>query len=155
MVSDDSLQMTDDAHTPTAVLGARRIRTADLPAFLEQNKPLGAGHEHLGQVDPRRIGRCAGIVGTTSDAFQARLGRKMPELTHGDRSMPVVTVAWNADRFSGRNLALRLVAFGYTNVISYRGGLRGVGGGRLAGNRGDRAGVVRRFQESVRSGLIL
>ena len=36
--------------------------------------------------------------------------------------MPVVTVGWNAERFQGRNLALRLVALGYTEVYWYRGG---------------------------------
>jgi adenylate cyclase len=123
VVSDDTLHMTDDAHTPTAAPGARVIRTADLPAFLEQNKPLVLDMNTWGKSIPGAIALWgAGIGGTTSDLFQARLGRKMQELTHGDRSMPVVTMAWNADRFSGRNLALRLVALGYTNVIWYRGG---------------------------------
>ena len=35
---------------------------------------------------------------------------------------PIVTVAWNAERYQSRNLALRLVALGYTNVYWYRGG---------------------------------
>jgi hypothetical protein len=30
-------------------------------------------------------------------------------------------IAWNADRFSGRNFALRLVALRYTNITWYRG----------------------------------
>jgi TolB-like protein/class 3 adenylate cyclase/Tfp pilus assembly protein PilF/rhodanese-related sulfurtransferase len=123
VVSDDSLHMTDDAHTPTAAPGARVIRTADLPAFLERNKPLVLDMNTWGKSIPGAIALWgAGIGGTTSDPFQARLGRKMQELTHGDPSMPVVTVAWNADRYSSRNLALRLVALGYTNVIWYRGG---------------------------------
>jgi adenylate cyclase len=123
VVSDDSLHMTDDAHTPTAVPGARVIRTANLPTFLEQNKSLALDLITWGKSIPGAIALWgAGIGGTTSDAFQARLARKMQELTHGDRSMPVVTMAWNADRFAGRNLALRLVALGYTNVIWYRGG---------------------------------
>jgi hypothetical protein len=36
--------------------------------------------------------------------------------------MPVVAVGWNSERFDGRNLALRLVALGYTHVYWYRGG---------------------------------
>jgi adenylate cyclase len=31
-------------------------------------------------------------------------------------------LGWNSERFDGRNLALRLVAMGYTNVYRYRGG---------------------------------
>ncbi len=36
--------------------------------------------------------------------------------------MPVVAMGWNAERYQGRNLALRLVALGYTEVYWYRGG---------------------------------
>jgi hypothetical protein len=64
----------------------------------------------------------AGIGGTTADAFQARLGRKIEALTRGDRNKPIVTMARNAERFSARNLALRLVALGYTDVTWYRDG---------------------------------
>jgi adenylate cyclase len=46
----------------------------------------------------------------------------MQQLTGGDRTVPVVAMGWNAERFQGRNLALRLVALGYANVYWYRGG---------------------------------
>ena len=46
----------------------------------------------------------------------------MQQLTHGDRNMPMVAMGWNSERYQGRNLALRLVALGYTNVYWYRGG---------------------------------
>jgi rhodanese-related sulfurtransferase len=46
----------------------------------------------------------------------------MAELTGGDRAKPIVAVGWNAERHTGRNLALRLVALGYTEVYWYRGG---------------------------------
>jgi adenylate cyclase len=123
VASDQALHIDDQARTPTTAPGARVIRTADLGQFLQQRKPLVLDVNGWGKSIPGAIALWgAGIGGTTSDPFQARLGRKMQELTHGDRSMPVVTMAWNADRFSGRNLALRLVALGYTNVIWYRGG---------------------------------
>ena len=32
-------------------------------------------------------------------------------------------IGWNSERFDGRNLALRLVALGYTKIYWYRGGL--------------------------------
>ena len=46
----------------------------------------------------------------------------MAELTGGNLSKPIVAVGWNSERFDGRNLALRLVALGYTDVVWYRGG---------------------------------
>ena len=36
--------------------------------------------------------------------------------------MPIVAVGFSSERFDGRNLALRLVALGYTDVRWYRGG---------------------------------
>lgn len=46
----------------------------------------------------------------------------MQQLTIGDMSLPIVVVGWNSERFDGYNLALRLVALGYTKVYWYRGG---------------------------------
>jgi DNA-binding winged helix-turn-helix (wHTH) protein len=48
--------------------------------------------------------------------------KKMQALTKGSLSTPIVAVGWNVERFDGRNLSLRLVALGYTNVYWYRGG---------------------------------
>ena len=56
------------------------------------------------------------------DEYQNRLGRKMWELTDGDRVRPIVAMGFNSERYQGRNLALRLVALGYMNVFWYRGG---------------------------------
>ena len=76
-----------------------------------------------GKSIPGAIGlRGAGIGGTTSDEYQERLRSKMQQLTGGELTAPVVVMGWNAERFQGRNLALRLVALGYTNVYWYRGG---------------------------------
>jgi adenylate cyclase len=46
----------------------------------------------------------------------------MMTLTNGELSTPIVAVGWNSERFDGYNLALRLVALGYTKVYWYRGG---------------------------------
>jgi adenylate cyclase len=123
VVPGDALHTDDRGRTPLTAPGARTVRTADLAVFLEERRPLVLDVNGWGKSIPGAIGLAgAGIGGTTSDAFQARLDRKMQALTRGDRSLPVVTIAWNADRYSGRNLALRLVALGYTNVLWYRGG---------------------------------
>jgi TolB-like protein/Flp pilus assembly protein TadD/rhodanese-related sulfurtransferase len=121
--SDNVLHKKDIARTPTRAPGARTVRTADLVALLEQRKPLVLDVNGWGKSVPGAIGLPgAGIGGTTDDGVQARLGRRMETLARGDRTRPIVTVAWNAERYSARNLALRLVALGYTDVTWYRGG---------------------------------
>ena len=42
--------------------------------------------------------------------------------TGDNKAVPIVAVGFNSERYQGRNLALRLVALGYTNVYWYRGG---------------------------------
>jgi hypothetical protein len=53
------------------------------------------------------------------DPLLSSLGRSIPGAIRG---APIVAVGFNSERFDGRNLALRLVALGYTNVYWYRGG---------------------------------
>ena len=45
----------------------------------------------------------------------------MDRISNGDKHQPIVTFAWCINRWNARNLALRLVALGYTNVYWYRG----------------------------------
>jgi adenylate cyclase len=51
-----------------------------------------------------------------------RFGRKLHKMTEGNLSAPIVAMGWNSERLDGRNLALRMVALGYTQVCWYRGG---------------------------------
>ena len=111
--------------TPTTAPGGATIRTADLPRFMDERKPVIIdpllyfwGRSLSGAVGLRN----AGIGGTITDGAQDRLRRKMAALTGGDLGKPIVAAGWNSERFDGRNLALRLVALGYTNVHWYRGG---------------------------------
>jgi rhodanese-related sulfurtransferase len=60
--------------------------------------------------------------GTLNDDWQQRLGRLMRQLTNGDVNRPVLVFAFNQNRWHSRNLALRLIALGYKNVLWYRGG---------------------------------
>ena len=71
---------------------------------------------------PGAVGFKSGVGGSLTDAAQDRLRSKMRELTAGDLNRPIVAVGFNAERFDGRNLALRLAALGYSNVYWYRGG---------------------------------
>ena len=112
-------------YTPLTMPGATTIRTADLPRFIAERRPviLDPVNYSWGRSLPGAIGlKYAGFGGTLTDGAQERLGRKMAALTGGDLGKPIVAVGWNSERFDGRNLALRLVALGYTNVHWYRGG---------------------------------
>ena len=123
LVSDDALHTDYETPTPTTVPGARTIRTPDLTKLLELRKPLVLDTFDLGRSVPGAIGLwAAGIGGSMTDEYQERLGRKLQQLTGGDRTVPIVTVGFNSERHQGRNLALRLAALGYTEVYWYRGG---------------------------------
>ena len=76
-----------------------------------------------GRSIPTAVGlKFCGLGGSFTDGLQERLGSKIRMLTAGDLNRPIVAVGWNSERFDGRNLALRLVALGYTQVYWYRGG---------------------------------
>jgi len=111
-------------YTPVAAPGARMIRTAELVPFLADVRPLVVDtvSNSWGRTIPGAIGlKFSGLGGSSADEAQDRLRRKMVELTRGNLNQPVVAVAvaasgWSSERFDGHNLALRLVALGYTNV---------------------------------------
>jgi tetratricopeptide (TPR) repeat protein len=122
---DDKLQEDLAGLTPTTAPGVTTIRTAELERLLAERKPIVIDPllYSWGRSIPGAVGlNRAGSGGSTSDATQDRLRRKMQELTKGDLSKPIVAVGWNSERFDGRNLALRLVALGYKQVYWYRGG---------------------------------
>jgi tetratricopeptide (TPR) repeat protein len=122
-VADDALHTDYEGPTPTSVPGARIIRTPSLARLVKRRRLLVLDTGRTGMSVPRAIGLWgSGIGGSISDDYQDRLGQKMQQLTSGDQRLPIVTFAWNAERYLGRNLALRLVALGYTNVHWYRGG---------------------------------
>ncbi len=125
VASDDKLHQQLVGLTPTTVPGATTIRTAELQRLLAERPPIII--DSLGYFWGRSIPGAVGLKdafwgGTFTDALQDRLRRKMRELTKGDLSTPIISMGWNSERFGGRNLALRLVALGYTHVYWYRGG---------------------------------
>jgi adenylate cyclase len=123
--SDGNLRDDYAGLTPTTVPGAKTIRTPELQQLLEEQKPLVVDPllYSWGRSIPGAIGlQNAGHGGSTSDEMQGRLRKKMQQLTKGDLTRAIVAVGWNSERFDGRNLALRLVALGYTSIYWYRGG---------------------------------
>jgi len=122
---DDKLHQDLAGRTPTTGPGAATTTTAELVTFLAQRKPIviDTALYSWGRSLPGAIGlKNAGLGGSFSDSAQDHLKAKMQELTKGDPTVPIVAVGYNSERFDGRNLALRLVALGYTEVYWYRGG---------------------------------
>jgi tetratricopeptide (TPR) repeat protein len=123
--ADGALQSKVAGLTPMDAPGSRTIRTADLVRFLGEARPIviDTVSNSWGRSIPGAVGlKYAGLGGSFTDGAQDHLRRKMHELTAGDLNRPIVAVGWNSERFDGRNLALRLVALGYTQVYWYRGG---------------------------------
>ena len=122
---DATLHSDPAGYTPATIPGAATIHTVELPRFIVDRKPviIDTLMYFWGRSIQGTVGlRDAGIGGSVTDEVQDRLGRKMAELTGGDLNRPIVALGWNSERFDGHNLALRLVALGYTNVVWYRGG---------------------------------
>jgi adenylate cyclase len=123
--TDGVLHSEFSGFTPTNAPGARTIRTADLVGLLADVQPIVVDTMTYswGQSIPGAVGLgFAGLGGSYTDAAQDRLGSKIGDLTEGALDKPIVAVGWNAERFDGRNLALRIAALGYSNVYWYRGG---------------------------------
>lgn len=121
--SDGHLSAVGQAATPTSVPGAATIRTDDLVRLIAAERPVILDLNPNGRALPGAVlirGYLLG--GHFGDVLQDRLRRLMLSLAGGDLTRPVVVASWNAERWAARNIALRLVALGYTNVHWYRGG---------------------------------
>jgi TolB-like protein/DNA-binding winged helix-turn-helix (wHTH) protein len=123
--ADSTLHSEVAGHTPVSVPGATTILTAELPRLLAEMHPLVIDAITDTRVPsiPASVGLAfAGLGGSFEDEAQQRLRSKLQELTGDDLNRPIVAVGWNSEHFDGFNLALRLVALGYTRVYWYRGG---------------------------------
>ena len=120
---DDKLHEILAGPTPTTAPGATTIRTNQLTQFLADRRPVVIDPMAYwwGRSIPGSVGLENAGSGFTGE-IQDRLRRKMQILTNGNLNHPIVAMGWNSERFDGRNLALRLVALGYTEVHWYRGG---------------------------------
>ena len=104
-------------------------------SFDQDVKELGIGQEAIvarlravlgvqvfDSENARNVRERPGHGASFSEHVQSGFNRKMHGLTKGDLSAPFVFFCMNAERCTGYNLALRLVALGYTRVYWYRGG---------------------------------
>lgn len=123
IVPDNRLRTDLEGQTPRTVPGATTIRTPELAALLHDRKPVVIDASKGNRTLPGAINLYeAGLGGTLEDSVQDRLRSLMVTLTGGDLSRPIVTLGINAERWTGYNLALRLVGLGYRQVYWYRGG---------------------------------
>jgi rhodanese-related sulfurtransferase len=107
--------------TPMTVPGATTVVTEDLVELLKA-KPLVLTTTNQNPTVPGAILVNIPNAGTLNDEWQGALRVLVDKATNGDKRQPIVTFAWCINRWNSRNLALRLVALGYTNVYWYRGG---------------------------------
>lgn len=121
--SDSEVHQEPLGPIPISVPGAATVRTDEARRLLAEAQPLVLDLNATGRSLPGAVvfGH-AFTGGTFDDALQKRLRRKVLALTGGDTARSIVVFGWNAERWGSRNLALRLVALGYTRVHWYRGG---------------------------------
>ena len=109
--------------TPTSVPGGQVVRTDALQRLLAEDHPLVLDGNANGRSLPGAVVLGDSFTGgSLDDDKQQRLRLKVQALTAGDLARPIVALSWNAERWGSRNLALRLVALGYTRVYWYRAG---------------------------------
>jgi adenylate cyclase len=123
---EDVLHEYLEGKTPTSAPNVTTVNTEQLVTMLENEKPLVI--DTMNASWHRSVPGAVGLDfhgnthGTFTDAVQKRLEQKLHTLTGGDMARPIVAMGFNAARFDGYNLALRLRHAGYTNVYWYRGG---------------------------------
>jgi adenylate cyclase len=110
-----------DEPTPLTVPGGTTIRTEELVRLLEA-KPLILTKAPANPTIPGAVLIDYGNTGSLTDEWQAALDKVVGEATHGDKQHPIVVFSFSINHWYSRNLALRLIALGYTKVYWYRGG---------------------------------
>ncbi len=115
------LQLSVNRPTPMTVSGAKTVVTEDVVEQLN-GTPLVLTTSDQNPTIPGAILINVPNAGAVTDEWQGALRVLMDRISNGDKNRPIITFAWSMNRWHARNLALRLVALGYTNVHWYRGG---------------------------------
>jgi adenylate cyclase len=115
------LRENTESPTPVRVPGATTIRTEEMVRLLER-RPLILTTAISNPSIPGAILTGLGLGGSLSDEWQTALGKLVGQATQGNKQRAIVVFSYSINRWHSYNLALRLVALGYTNVYWYRGG---------------------------------
>ncbi len=115
-----------DAPTPTHIQGARTITTLALRSMLASDLPPVLidviGGEQSVSLPTAVWLRDAGVGRHLDDDVQAWFDLHLSQLTHRDKSRPVVFFCASRMCWLAHNATLRALDLGYTNVYWYRGG---------------------------------
>ncbi|HSD59333.1 MAG TPA: rhodanese-like domain-containing protein [Burkholderiales bacterium] len=122
-----SLRLSDyHAPTPLEVPKARTIRTVELKALLERD-PRVVLVDVLGSPPhptlPGAVWMPNAGLGDFFGGETQKLEAALDKLSGGDRERPLVFFCLSAECWLSYNASLRALAFGYRNVIWYRGGV--------------------------------
>jgi PQQ-dependent catabolism-associated CXXCW motif protein len=112
------------APTPLAVPGANTITTAGLYTRLMAAQPmvlLYVNENELGIAGAHWLDG-AGRGYSFDDPIEERLGRKLGQLTGGNKDTAIIIFCIDAHCWLSYNAALRTLRLGYHNVSWYRGG---------------------------------
>jgi rhodanese-related sulfurtransferase len=125
VVPNERQQIDLIGYTPTTISGAVTLATGGLVDLIARQSPImiDVALDTWGRSIPGAVGmQGSGHWAEFSDQVHRRFCRAIDDLTHKDKSAPIVVFCVNAERFTGYNLASRLVALGYNRVYWYRGG---------------------------------
>lgn len=111
-----------DTPTPMAIPLGRTLKTADVVDMLAHRQPVILTSTNTVPTIPGTIFIEMPSTGSFDDEWQTRLGRLMQELCGNNVAKTILVFGYNLNRWDSRNLALRLIALGYTDVNWYRGG---------------------------------
>jgi hypothetical protein len=119
--------------TPVGAPGVSVVRTSELKALIDAgaNAPvelpllLSTDCALCFDIDIPGAVSVPGAYIRSSLDDQARKGLKswLDRQLRGQTSRRLITFSWNAERWHARNLALELIALGYSRVSWYRGGV--------------------------------
>jgi tetratricopeptide (TPR) repeat protein len=120
--SDGLLHDRPDGPTPLDLPGATTIDTAGMQRLLLTTPNLLV--LTTTPFNPSIPGAIlvSGPAGKLDDDWQTELGTLIQRATNGQKDRPIVTFSYSINHWYARNLAVRLLALGYTQVFWYRGG---------------------------------
>jgi TolB-like protein len=111
-----------DDPTPMTIPGGRMVRTPEVISMLATQAPLVLTTCVDEPTVPGAIYVAVPETGSLQDDWQPKVQKLMQELIHGDHNRQIIVFACTINRWISRNLALRIMVLGYTNVAWYRGG---------------------------------
>jgi len=113
------------APTPTAIPGARVIKTLELKALLEANKNVVV-IDVLDSKTRTSIPGAFWLSGAGDGQFfaaeKSRFSAALEKLTGGDKTRPLVFLCISSECWLSYNASLHALEAGYKDVIWYRGG---------------------------------